>query len=177
MVDRMTDPDLSAALERLPTATNRRSAAEVAALARRRVRRRRGLAAGIAVLAAASALLVPEAPGLRARGVGAAMPVSIEALAEGPSGLRPLRDGDLVRADERVVFRLDASGPGDLSLAEADGARIWPLDGRWTVAAGRWFLGDPPLAWAAHGRRTVVASLCDDRGDCSRATFTLTFAP
>jgi hypothetical protein len=115
----------------------------------------------------------------RPRGVGGAPLVGIEAVAEGPAGLRPLADGGELRAGERVVFRVTAGGPGALTVAEQGGARIWPPSGAWAVEGGVHWLGDPPMAWTPDhpGRATVVAELCGAGGACERASFTVDSAP
>ena len=61
------------------------------------------------------------------------------------------------------MFRVRTAGPGVLTV-NVDGRRVWPVDGRWEVAAGTaWVGGDRPLAWTPDGPRaehTAVATLC-----------------
>ena len=137
-------PALRRRLQELPTISSPRSADEVLREARRRrTRRLAGPAAAIVTLAAAVLLVLrSEAPGLRPRGAALAPSVALSAAAEGPLGIRPLASGDALGADEAVVFRITTGGHGVLTLSRADGAPIWPLDGRpWIVGAGQHFLG------------------------------------
>ena len=111
-------------------------------------RRWQAPAMGVALAMAAAGLLavLPAGDGpLRDRGTSTAgVPVSLGAVAEGPSGTRKLRDGDRVRADERVVFWVDTSAPGDLVLYENGRSIV----GDWSVGAGAHAVGGPtPQSW------------------------------
>jgi hypothetical protein len=139
---------------------------------RRRPATRAGWVAAIAV-AAAVLLGLQVAPTVRDRGVtGLAEPaVRLEAVAEGPTGLRPLRAGDAVGPDERVLFRVHASAAGALTLREDDAATVW--DG--PVQAGAFTPGgDALLSWrpdTGSGPRTYTATLCvADRCDTDGLT-------
>lgn len=103
---------------------------------------------GLVVAVAAVLLLVPllRPDPYRNKGEGVVTArVTLEAVAEGPTGNRPLSAGALVRPDERVVFFVTATEPGVLRLTEGTTDL---LGAAWRVDAGRHAPGgDPPLSY------------------------------
>jgi len=98
----------------------------------------------------------------RERGPAGVGSVHLQAAAEGPEGMRPLKPGDHVASDEQVLFKVDADRAGWLHLLEGDavmGSVVQIDAGSFTPG------GDRPQAWRpdhATGSLTYSAWLCPD---------------
>ena len=125
----MTAPELSPrereAITQLPPPESTLSANDV--LAARRTPRRpsaRGplalAAAALLVIGGLSAIPLLDGEDGRTRGGSALGAIHIEGAAEGPEGLRPLKNGDRITPDERVLFRVTSERAGWLTLREGD---------------------------------------------------------
>jgi len=141
------------------------------------VRRVVPLVSLVATAAGALWVMVPTTGSLQ-RDRGAAPPprVRLEAAAEGPAGLRPLRDGDVVARTERVVFRVATPDGGTLRVDES-GTAIWSGE----IGVGASAVGDgSSIAWRPDdegvGTRTYEATLCGP-GGCAGDRLLLTWAP
>lgn len=137
--------------------------------------------AGLAV--AAAALLVvgmPTESGIRDRGGPAGPSVRLSAVAEGPAGVRPVRSGARIGPDEQVVFWVQASGEGSLTLTEDGSHRVYPTgSGVWSAIPGDQVLGDEqPLAFRPEqvGPHTYTVELCDPSRRCVRHQLALEWA-
>ena len=138
------DRELASLIAELAPPESTLSADEVLARASR-PRQWRTPMVGLA-LAAAALLTVglTATDTMRDKGVGGGASVRIEAAAESPTGVRALASGDLVRFDERVLFRTSTDGGGWLIMTE-DGS---PMTDPVRVDAGRHLPGGTrPLAW------------------------------
>lgn len=104
---------------------------------------------------------------VRARGVASGTSgVVLRALAEGPQGARPLAHGDVLSVGEAVVFEAHVGTAGTLTVTEDD-VVLWPVQGTWSIPAGRHALGGPvPQAWRPDtpGKHTYTATFCPDGG-------------
>lgn len=166
--------------------------AQVRARARRRRWRPPVAAAGIALAATALFALSTPDPTGRNKGV-AALPdgaVRLEAVAEGPDGLRALDGPDAtVAPDERVIFRVHAAHPGRVWLREGTDADAPLVLAPVTVAPGAHSPGGTrPQSWRPDTRReraTYQAVLCppgagsdgpDVPAGCAVATLPLRWA-
>ena len=135
---------------------------------------------GAAGLLAASALawLAMPVDEVRSRGAGAlpAGSVVLNAVAEGPEGLRPISDGR-VAADERVVFWVTARVPGAIVITEDGSGAVFPTSGTWQVDAGEHAPGgQQPLTWRPDdngGNHAYLVELCDANGACAADTLNL----
>ncbi len=143
-----------------------------------RVRRAAPLVGLVAVAAGALWVAVPASgPVQRDRGAAPPPPrVRLEAAAEGPDGLRPLRDGDVVAGFERVLFRVATPDGGALRVDES-GTAIWTGE----VGIGASAVGDgSSMAWRPDGDgvgpRVYEATLCGP-GGCAGDRLVLTWAP
>ncbi len=163
-----TDDTLAHVIRALPGRTGGLDAPELLALHRRRKWRRR--AAASAVLVAAGLLAIPLTitnTGQQARGIMAADPVvQIHAVAEGPDGRRALPAGAKILPDERVVFAIESSDRGSVTLTEhgpGGTVAVWPTTGEWMVKGKSWVGGDKPLSWrpATSGQHTYRARWCE----------------
>ncbi|MEN0063481.1 MAG: hypothetical protein AAGA48_15120 [Myxococcota bacterium] len=161
--------------------SNRHSATEVLAIGRRRKRRRRAWVAASGVIMAGLVVVAlgPPVSTERERGGVEAPQVVLRAVAEGPQGLRPLASSSRLGSDEAVVFQIETTEPGTLSLGVDGGAHIWPPVGQtWHVDAGEHYVGtDVPLSWTPDADPTapkkVVATLCAEDAPTSCATASL----
>lgn len=129
----------------------------------------------LAAAVAAFALLPTE--GVRDRGTATAPAVHLEAVAESARGVRALRSGDRVAADERVVFRVSTDGPGHLDLhAGAEPILVGPVEAGQHVPGGA-----SPLSWRPDGAlrsRRIEATLCPaatERAGCRTDALELWF--
>ena len=153
--------------------------AEVRLRVVRRRNRRRGLR--IAAVAAMAALLLVVRPGVRDRGVGELPLVALDAVAEGPAGVRPLGDGALVGPDERVVFFVRSSLDGTATLRELDGSAPVSVLPPWAIDSGESAIGGgTPMSWRPD--RTVdrvryELSVCAAPDRCSTDALDLRWAP
>ena len=135
-----------------------------------------GLAAAAVAVFAVS---LPDDFRNKGLGSGPISTVQLNAVAEGPDGIRPLADGATVRAGEWVVFQADASVAGTLTLSEGS----TPLGPSWAVDSpgAHFFGGITPLAYRPDegepsGPRRYVVELCSDETGCVSADLTLSWA-
>lgn len=145
----------------------------------RRRNRRRGFR--IAAVACVAALVFVVRPGVRDRGVGELPLVALDAVAEGPTGVRPLADSAVVGPDERVVFFVRTSIGGTATLRERDGSAAVSVLQPWDVGAGESAVGGgTPMAWRpdrAVDRVRYELSVCAAPDRCSTDTLDLRWAP
>lgn len=159
-----------------------------------RIRKRRTVrmiaASATSVLTAALLLVMftPSAPGLRDRGMSRAPHVAIEAVAEGGARApRPLREGGVIAPDERVLFIVRSSLPGEAVLTEHDASGpsvVWPASGSWRIEGEAIPGGNTPLSWRPDrgpGRYRYEATVCPGDsavlGECGHAELELLWAP
>lgn len=134
--------------------------------ASRRRARRRALAVGALVGVALLGVVAARPSTTRDRGVAGAPLVSLEAVADGPRGPRPLADGGAVGPDEQVVFFVRSDRPGWAEVRE-EGTLVWPASGQsWAVVAGENVPGGgSPVAWRPDRPADALryeARVCDD---------------
>lgn len=136
------------------------------------------------VALAASALLAVGVYQSGGRDKGAAAPpaLHLEAAAEGPDGVRALRDGASVRADERVLFRVDAEGDGWIALTDEAGGTLMTARGSGKHVVGgatpQSYRPDVPLSEGTY--RAVQCASGPPTGDtpgpdCAASAITLTW--
>ncbi|MCB9677396.1 MAG: hypothetical protein H6737_19975 [Alphaproteobacteria bacterium] len=128
-----------------------------------------GWAAGLLAVAAAAVVAVglSTGDGTRTRGSGVDADVALRAVAEG-RGVRELSDGGALSQGEAVVFHVQTTRAGSLTLVEHGPAGAKEVL-RWHADAGSAALGgNTPLAWtpddAAGGQRRYVVEWCEDEG-------------
>lgn len=166
------------------------SAEEILERGGRRVYSGSAVAGGLLLaVAAAVGLVVIPGQTLRERGARALVGgVHLEAVATGPSGPRALADGDVVRPDEGVVFRVSTSAPGYAWVTDGQGQTVWPVGGdSWMLEPGAHVPGgeEAPQAYRPdHGRmgtETFRVTLCPtpDRLDaaCASSMLAVSWTP